>query len=400
MPATGGRADIGALPLWYRYALAGESPMLEYWARAADGNGLAAFPVHFRPAENRQPGADWKYPFKYLSYWNKGVEMAEGGTKCKNEPDRGHVPCTSYYTYLATGDKFYEEEMAFWAAAMLWGPGYLPTHDRYGGWPLRNATDAAFILPDGHPMKQYLSDFVRRTVEYMVKLGKGPTETYWEQKNCDNGSHNYPFGSSTYLWQHTIFVYALENASRKGFYPAAAEARDLAADFLIRLYAAEDEFKAPNGKTYRTMPQGAIPYYTATTVHRLDYTDPNNVKVLSTKDITGNTAEVFYYTMLEQQCQSLKEKGRIADMIPKGKTTVEPEDWKLDPEFEKEWYARYTSKGFSPGYHEEHNASVSAALARYDHPRAQKMYELVRAWMADFHANPRQSQPKGIEYVK
>jgi hypothetical protein len=59
--------------------------------------------------------------------------------------------------------------MSFWASAMLWGPGYLPKHDRYGGWPLRNATDAAFILPDGHPMKQYFNDFVRRTVEYMVK---------------------------------------------------------------------------------------------------------------------------------------------------------------------------------------------------------------------------------------
>ncbi|MGA2618252.1 MAG: hypothetical protein ABSF26_11620 [Thermoguttaceae bacterium] len=52
------------------------------------------------------------------------------------------------------------------------------------------------------------------------------------------------------------------------------------------------------------------------------------------------------------------------------------------------------------GYHDEANGPTSPALARYDNPRAQKMYELVRAWMADFHANPGKSEPRGIEYVK
>ena len=76
----------------------------------------------------------------------------------------------SPYSYLATGDKYYEEELAFWAMypSSRWPhTGILPATTRASAWQLRNCTDAAFLLPDAHPRKKYLADYVARNLEFL-----------------------------------------------------------------------------------------------------------------------------------------------------------------------------------------------------------------------------------------
>jgi hypothetical protein len=82
-------------------------------------------------------------------------------------------------------------------------------------------------------------------------------------------------------------------------------------------------------------------------------------------------------------------------------SAAEPDDWKLDPEFAKKWendkMARM--KG-GIGYHDEANGPTSAALARYDNPRAQKMYKIVRRFMDSTVYGSSPNRLRGIEYVK
>ncbi len=396
MGATGGRSEIGLLPYWYRLALASESPVLEYYARCADGNGLAAFPVHLRPAENQQPGAVYDDPIWELLYWARVKHFMVDNKRCPNSGDNGHVPDASYYTYLATGEKFYEEEMAFWAAYLVRRTkGFLPGHDRYAAWPLRNATNAAFALPDAHPMKKYLSDCVERSVAYQAQAIKDPL-SYWNRGPYPGWvcSNHFP------LWMHVFYVSALDNAARKGFYPAAAEARDEAADLVLRMYECNEEFKAPDGKTYRSRPEFAIPYTMATDIRRFDCTDPKKIKTTATKTITDNTGAVYYYTMLNEQWgeyQHHKSPEEIQALWAKlPKKVMGPEEWQLDPEYLKRQEEKLTQLR-NPGYHEEANGATSAALARYDNPRAQKMYEIVRGFIEKARGPNR---VRGVEYVK
>jgi hypothetical protein len=269
---------------------------------------------------------------------------------------------------------------------------------------MRNATDAAFILPDGHVMKKYLHDFVQRSVQFHQNKALKDQDAYWETGLVSDVTMSYQ------LWQQAFFVWSLDNAARKGFYPEAAQARELAADILYRLYECIEEYKAPDGKTYRSKPEMAIFYNTAVKVLRWDFADMKKNPGLMrspVRCITNNTGEMFYYTMLAEQwgnciTQALtKDASTMPDPTNTGKRILEPEDWKLDPEFIKKYTEKrgMDKKGFMPGYHEEANAPTSAALARYDNPRAQKMYEIVRGIMADFHA-VHEPQPKGIEYVK
>ena len=77
-----------------------------------------------------------------------------------------------------------------------------------------------------------------------------------------------------------------------------------------------------------------------------------------------------------------------------------PEDWKLDPEYVKKCEADAEAKlVHNLGYHDEANGPTSAALARYDNPRAQKMYEILRGFK-DTAWGTGPNRLRGIEYVK
>ena len=209
-------------PLWALLALASDSPLMLHYARLSEGNGMAAYPAHIRPPENGQPGVSWDDPMRLTLYIlsnhpenARGLRHAVVGKGNPNSTDNGHVPDVAYYTYLATGEKFYEEEMTFWAAEMLWGDnGHLPSHDRYSAWPLRNATDAAFVLPDNHPMKKYFFDVVQRTIAFQGEAVKDP-KVYWSRETRKRqASKDYVCSATSSMWQECFNIWALDNAAQ------------------------------------------------------------------------------------------------------------------------------------------------------------------------------------------
>src|SRR6185436_9427815 len=83
-------------------------------------------------------------------------------------PDNAQQPSIAYVPYLLTGDRYYAEEMAFWANygilrtdnadGIRGSQGILAANGAAGyGWALRNLADAAAYYPDASPVRAYLA---------------------------------------------------------------------------------------------------------------------------------------------------------------------------------------------------------------------------------------------------
>ena len=411
MPGVAGRPDIGAYAVWHRLALASESPKLHHMALAADGNALGAFPIHRRQAGTFAPGAPHDDKINPVFFEarehnsKKRITYVRSDNKCRHVPDFSHTPSAAYYSYLTTGDKFFEEELAFWGMypAGHWPfKGILMGPTRATAWQLRNTTDAAFLLPDRHPRKAYLIDYVNRNLTMLqARLDKNG-HLFGRQKRKCSGRKHFVCSSQPSPWMYTWLCWSLDNTARKGW-PQAATLRDGAADFLLRLYEGAEEFTAPNGKVYRYNPKHAMAYSIAIDLIQVEYLDNGYEKDTSLGSITDNTGAVYYYTLVND-CHkyffSRKSPEYAAWKAKLPKKIMRPEDWVLDES------KALAGKGALSN--EYGNAECSAALARYDNPLARHMYGIVRKSMgrgesvknAGLKIRNGKLRIRGIEYVK
>ena len=157
--ATGARYDIlreGAFPSDMRRERAEDAAPFPHWTarylahkdprqRAfvlANGDLSGSWPVHLRQAAQ---------------------SAARGATRDRLSPlvpDKARQPSIAFVPYLLTGDRYYAEEMAFWASD-IGAPG---NDARDIAWSLRNLADAAAFSPDGSPVKASLSEKVTNTL--------------------------------------------------------------------------------------------------------------------------------------------------------------------------------------------------------------------------------------------
>jgi len=271
MPNTGGRWDLGPYPSWtVAYLLAGGGPEAYRAMLHADGNGGGAFFVHVR--QNGAPG--YNVSTVEQPPLDKGYRVPlytlPDGTRTPAQPDHAHAPSIGYVSYLLNGDKYYAEELSFWASYHMgeWPHKGLKWQqmDRSFAWSLRQVVDAAFILPDDHPLLGYFTDGVNRCLDEMteglVKSGRRVHCPASGPFQC-SGRQNWVNSMRCSAWMYAWVVWALGNAADKGFVERAPAVRDWAAEYIIGLYTSEDEFKAPDGKIYRYDPRDAMPYSTA-----------------------------------------------------------------------------------------------------------------------------------------
>lgn len=269
MPNTGGRWDVAPYPFWTVSYLLSGGPKTYRAILHGDGNGGGAFFIHVR-----QDGAPGYNIFTVKQrpldrgYRLPLYRLPDGGrTPC--QPDHAHAPSIGYVSYLLTGDKYYAEEASFWASFQMgeWPHKGLRWQQmsRSFSWGLRHVVDAAFILPDGHPLLAYFTGGVNKCLDEMIeKLVKSPRRVHSPITGvfqC-SGRQNWVNAMRCSTWQYAWVVWALGNAADKGFEKAGA-VRDWAAGYIVGLYTSDDEFTAPDGKVYRCDPRDAMPYSTA-----------------------------------------------------------------------------------------------------------------------------------------
>jgi hypothetical protein len=142
--------------------------------------------------------------------------------------ENAHVPSLAYVPYLVTGDRYYADEMRFWAnfAALETWPG--SSYARRGAqgllwqlqirgmaWGLRNIVDCAAYLPDADPYKRY---FVRMAESNLKNFDNyantfvSPLNTVFDGKNTDAGTIVAPVS-----WQYGHLAWSIDHALDQGF---------------------------------------------------------------------------------------------------------------------------------------------------------------------------------------
>ena len=310
MPGTGGRWEMEPYPAWAVAYLLSGAPKTYRALLHADGNGAGAFYVHVR--QDGAPGYDIRTVGQ--PPLDRGYRMPlyalPDGTKPPVQPDHAHAPSLGYVAYLLTGDRFHAEEMSFWASYQLgeWPHKGLRWHgmDRAFAYGLRHVVDAAFILPDDHPLRPYftwgVTDCMDQMTQDLVHSGRRVHSPPGGVFRC-SGRTDWVNAKRCSAWQYAWVVWSLGNAADKGF--AQAEAvRDWAAEYIVGLYTSDDQFRAPDGKVYRYDPRDAMPYSTATQLVKTELvTDADGkarVKAVGHGPMLENYGAVWYYTKVNE----------------------------------------------------------------------------------------------------
>jgi hypothetical protein len=166
-------------------------------------------------------------------------------------PDNAHQPSIAFVPYLLTGDRYYAEEMAFWANygmlrtsdsdGIRGGRGILENNEVPGiAWALRNLVDAAAYYPDASPVKSYLSEKVLNNLQWLDtyasvrNAGSNPNAVMWTGLRPEGPEY-------IALWEQNALAYALDRANKLGFAGGLAH-RDAIAKFQLTLFTSDPDF--------------------------------------------------------------------------------------------------------------------------------------------------------------
>ncbi len=186
MPTSGGRGDIGPLPSWsVMYLLSMDQRARDAMMAAADGSGT--WSMHYRDEGTGYPVRTDNAANRLISTHGNLVDQgplpvprcANGNNNlCQTpyEDDTAHQPSLAYLPYLVTGDYYYLEELQFWAASnpLATAPGNSGNGQglvrwqqlRGQAWSMRTLAHAAYITPDGHPLKSYFNTQLDNNLDF------------------------------------------------------------------------------------------------------------------------------------------------------------------------------------------------------------------------------------------
>jgi len=192
--------------------------------------------IHVRNADGSMPTLDspgqayyWMDP-----RWRDPGNMSAGFTGPRGRMDRraqpgdiAHQPSLAFVPYLATGDRFFADELAYWANCFLLGSfasddnrkgaqGLLIGNEVRGiGWALRTLGDAAAYLPDDDPMKTYLAAKTFANLAYLetyaTTLDSGPVQTLFPGRRPEDTVAQYQPYMWISLWEQSYVAWAIDH---------------------------------------------------------------------------------------------------------------------------------------------------------------------------------------------
>jgi hypothetical protein len=175
MPETGGRGDIGPLPSWAALYLISQDARARR-ATFATGERAGSWSIHYRDRTTGRPVSLDDHPNMTLlgnppdtcdAKTGKCDSFPTCGGDCKTPytPDSAHQPSLAYLPYLLGGERYFLEELEFWANwnMLQANPAYRERargllhwdQPRGQAWSMRTLGELAYIAPDDDPMKAY-----------------------------------------------------------------------------------------------------------------------------------------------------------------------------------------------------------------------------------------------------
>jgi hypothetical protein len=181
MPSTGGRPDIGPLPRWAALHALTQDPR-QARVVLANGDASGSMPMHFRDQRTGLP-VNVKH-FPNGRYYDGTLNLGDrkvrfGWAQTPYQVDTAHQPSLAYYPYLLTGDRFYLDELHYWASFNAFamrektrgGTQGLIQEDqvRAQAWSLRTLAHAAWATADQHPLKAVFQEQLKANMDWYVK---------------------------------------------------------------------------------------------------------------------------------------------------------------------------------------------------------------------------------------
>jgi hypothetical protein len=244
----------------------------------ANTDALGTYGIHYRDAATGWPVSIERHPYVTIAGWAFANRMVQqGGTKaalygpdllpgCVNNAvvtgcttsgyrtgnpyswNNEHQPAESYVPYMVTGDYYYMSELAFgasmnelWASETYRGFSQFligPSHGamRAEAWTLRDMAEAAYLLPDGYPLKAEFTAAVTDSLnDWNTRYTNNPNANPLHVidsgavYSMNGGTHN-----GVAPWQHNFLTWSAGHAAELGF-AGAAPFRNWLAKFEIGL---------------------------------------------------------------------------------------------------------------------------------------------------------------------
>ncbi|GEM_PF-666365 len=277
MGTTGAQAAIGPLPRWTSVYIVDPDVRAYNWM-LANTDALGAYSIHYRDQATGWPVSIQKHPYVTIINWVSANGLAQQNSplgaqykadllpNCANNAvitgctagsygtgnpdawDNAHQPSESYVPYMVTGDYYYMEELAFGASHNeIWSnEGYRGfsqglidrSHGQVRGkaWVLREMADAAYLLPDRHPLKaEFNADVNNALADWNAKYSNNPNANPLGVMN-DGVVYSLNGGTNNAMapWQHNFLIWSVGHAAELGFTGAVAF-RNWLAKFEISL---------------------------------------------------------------------------------------------------------------------------------------------------------------------
>lgn len=320
MPNTGGRMDIGPLPAWTVIALLSSNPKAhEVMYDAAERAGV--FSVHYRDAETGDIISINKHPTVTLgsaSQWSDPADRLPNTTLPRttpHQPDTAHQPSLAFVPYMLSGDRYYLDELYFWADWNLISMHHdyrekekgLVHNDQVRGqaWSMRTLAHAAWIAPGSDWQAAYFDDKVKQNLSWyatnavpMNPLG------WWKGTSSSDGSLDLapePGMSPDVThwfspWMNDFFALMLAYCNDLG-YPAAAT-RDWTLGFTAKRFTSNPDFSPFDGTSYRLagLLKGNVPIKTMADLTRYSFytrTGGAPTELHSTGDSAGYAIQAY-----------------------------------------------------------------------------------------------------------
>lgn len=263
MPTTGGRADLGPLPLYTAaWIISQNNDLRRYmlgWGEAAGSVPLN----YFAKNESR-----WLNVFDYPRLWLDGrcnpysicpTQFSEENTW---QPDTAHLPNLAFVPYMVTGRRYYLDRMeaiSAWVASTTWDAlrrqgtevemGLLYGEQLRGAaWGLREVVYASYISPDDTSMRNYYD----KMIFYHLSWLNNQTDS-WTAKTgeCYGIMLAFSYGGDFIVppWQTDFFASTISMAARQG-HTMASQFLKWSKNWDVGRFLHDPPFNKQNGVAY------------------------------------------------------------------------------------------------------------------------------------------------------
>ena len=255
MPTTGGRPDIGPLPLWAVVDLITTSKDARRLLML-NADAAGSIPWHFRDQQTRRPITTDQYPALWLDYRGRPVPGVFPEPGFPEEAgwvvDNSHQPSLVYLPYLLSGSRYYKDELAHQATynllaldpeyrgfekSLITGTQNESWNELRGlAWDLRTLANTAYILPADDPIQAHAEQKLRANLRHLVKfyvenramIAAGEIEG-WFRGNYGDGE------GAIAPWQQAFLLSVLGWINDMG-YDDAGKLLDWSANFFAGLF--------------------------------------------------------------------------------------------------------------------------------------------------------------------